>query len=256
MKGKQLPFQIATPHNCRLRLAFAMVSLLTGTIVGSCSADPSGPEQPEETLSITFDFKLGAQGFTAGFADYPPDRAEIYELTSDYRQLPAPLESQSALFISGVNRSDDLFMYYKGSIDSLSPGSRYTVTVSLGIATEVPSGCFGVGGAPGESVWIKAGVSGTEPVAVLDGSHLRMNIDIGRQFNSGEHAVVLGDISNSRNCEQPRQWELKSFENRSTPISITVPSNGQVWLLFGVDSGYESLTEIYFTRASVTLTPL
>ena len=40
----------------------------------------------------------------AGFADYPPVDAEIYELTSDYRRLPPPLESQSALFITGVNK--------------------------------------------------------------------------------------------------------------------------------------------------------
>ena len=74
------------------------------------------PGVPAEDVAFTVDFHRGPQGFIAGFADYPPSDAEIYELTSDYRRLPPPLESQSALFISGVNRSDDLFMFFKGPI--------------------------------------------------------------------------------------------------------------------------------------------
>ena len=61
------------------------------------------PGVPAEDLAFTVDFHRGPQGFIAGIADYPPANADIYELTSDYRGLPPPLESQSALFISGVN---------------------------------------------------------------------------------------------------------------------------------------------------------
>ena len=50
------------------------------------------------------------------------------------------------LFISGVNRSDDLFMFFKRPIAGLSPGGHYIVTVSVEIATDTPAGCFGVGG--------------------------------------------------------------------------------------------------------------
>ena len=39
------------------------------------------------------------------------------------------------------------------------------------------------------------------------------------------------------------------------PAPITIPADGRVWLLIGADSGFESRTEIYFTRASVTFTP-
>ena len=117
-------------------------------------------------------------------------------------------------------------------------------------------GCVGVGGAPGESVWIKAGATAVEPLPVRDGFYLRMNVDIGSQSAGGEQAVVLGNIANSRGCEQPRRWEIKSFQSRSTPIPISIPSNGQAWLLFGSDSGFEARTEIYFTRAAVTFTPM
>ena len=206
-------------------------------------------------MTIHFDFDEGPLGFVAGFADYLPAHEEIYELTAGHRALPPPLESQSGLFISGVNRSDDLFMFFKGPIDGLTPGASYGVEVSVEIATSTPAGCFGVGGAPGESVWIKAGVTAEEPVAVMEDSYLRMNIDIGSQSSSGTQAVVLGNVANSRQCELAREWELKALESESTPAGITVADDGRVWLLMGADSGFESRTEVYFTRAVVTLVP-
>ena len=235
------------------RRGLAIVTLSLAALLGGCSGQPT---EPSDALTFTFDFHRGPQGFTAGFADYPPAHTEIYELTSGYRALPAPLESRSALFISGVNRSDDLFMFFKGPIGGLRPGALYGVTVGLEIATNTPAGCVGVGGAPGESVWIKAGATAVEPLPVREGAYLRMNIDVGNQSRGGAHAVVLGNIANSRSCEQPRQWERKSFQSLTTPEPISAPPDGRVWLLFGADSGFESRTAIYFTRASVTFTPL
>ena len=232
------------------------VTLLTGVVIGVLAGGCSSlPSDTGEAMTFRFDFDEGPLGFVAGFADYPPAHEEIYELTSGHRALPAPLESQSGLFISGVNRSDDLFMFFKGPIVGLTPGASYAVEVSVEIATSTPAGCFGVGGAPGESVSIKAGVTAEEPVAVMDDSYLRMNIDIGSQSNSGTQAVVLGNVANSRQCEQPREWELKALESESAPAGISVPADGRVWLLIGADSGFESRTDVYFTRASVTLTP-
>ena len=236
-----------------LRSSAISLALLIALFNGNCSRDPNGPS---DVLEFTFDFNRGPQGFTAGFADYPPANESIFELTSDHRPLPSPLDSRSALYVSGVNRSDDLFMYFKGPIEGLSPEQTYGVTVSLEIATETPTGCVGVGGAPGESVWIKAGVTATEPLAVLSGSYLRMNIDIGRQSSGGDQVVVLGNIVNSRSCEQPSRWERKSYPPQTTSAPVSIPPDGRVWLCFGVDSGFESKTEIYFTSASVTFTPM
>ena len=193
------------------------VALFIGAAVVALSAGcRSLPTDTGEAMTFHFDFDEGPQGFVAGFADYPPAHEEIYELTSGHRALPPPLESQSGLFISGVNRSDDLFMFFKGPIARLAPRARHAVEVSVEIATSTPSGCSGVGGAPGESVWIKAGVTVEEPVAVMDDSYLRLNIDIGSQSNSGTQAVVLGNVANSRPCEQSPEWEVKAPESEST----------------------------------------
>ena len=125
--------------NNPLRAAAALLAAM----LGGCSGSPAAPT---DALTFTFDFRRGPQGFVAGFADYPVGNAVIFELTSDYRALPPPLASESALFISGVNRSDDLFMFFKGPVDGLSPGASYDVTVSVEIATDVPAGCVSAGG--------------------------------------------------------------------------------------------------------------
>ncbi|MXW09432.1 MAG: hypothetical protein F4X47_06940 [Gammaproteobacteria bacterium] len=242
--------------NGRGFVPYPVVMLFVGvaivTLSGGCR---SLPTDTVDVMTFHFDFDEGPQGFVAGFADYPPAHEEIYELTSGHRALPPPLESQSGLFLSGVNRSDDLFMFFKGPIVGLTPRASYAVEVSVEIATSTPSGCVGVGGAPGESVWIKAGVTAEEPVAVMEDTYLRMNIDIGNQSNGGTQAVVLGNVANSRSCEQSAEWELKALERQSIPASLAVPADGRAWLLIGGDSGFESRTDVYFTRASVTLTP-
>ena len=234
------------------RPGFAVVTL--GALIGGCSGHPT---EPTHTLTFNFDFSRGTQGFVAGFADYPPDHADSYELTSGYRALP-PLAGVSVRLVHIRDQPERRSLHVLQGTRSagLLPGSRYGVTVSVEIATDTPAGCVGVGGAPGESVWIKAGATAVEPLPVRDGSYLRMNVDIGNQSVGGTQAVVLGNIANSRSCEQPREWERKSLQGGSTPVPISTPSNGQAWLLFGVDSGFESRTAIYFTRAAVTFTPL
>ncbi len=78
-------------------------------------------------------------------------------MVADRRPLPAPLQPSPALFLGGDNRSDDLFMFYKAHVGGLLPGASYFVRFEVEVATNVPMGCVGIGGAPGESVWVKAG---------------------------------------------------------------------------------------------------
>ena len=214
--------------------------------------------RPTDALAFTSNFHRGEQGFVGDFADYPPAHKEIYFLTADYRPLPPPLAPHSALYATGSNRSDDLFMYFKGQVGGLVPGASYAVSASVEIATDVPSGCVGIGGAPGESVYVKVGATAVEPTSALDDlGHLRMKIDKGNQSRGGENAVVLGNITNSRTCEQwSPQWERKSFPGQSIPAPVTAAEDGRIWLLFGTDSGYEGTTWIYFTRATVAFTPI
>ncbi len=205
-----------------------------------------------ESQTVKLNFDAGTHGFVADFSGYPPSDAIHYQLESAHRRMPAPLDSESGLFISGKNLSAGLFMFFKGSVGGLVPGARYAVTAGAEIATSVPAGCAGAGGPPGESVWIKVGASDIEPFPEHQDDWLRMNIDIGGQSHSGKNAQVLGNVANSRRCEQTRQWERKSFPAGAITSPVTASPDGRAWILLGVASGFESRTEIYFTQAWAT----
>lgn len=224
-------------------------------VLAACSTENTPPEAAPD-LRVDFDFTQGAQDWVAGFADYGQGQEEFYELTADYRALPPELGAdRSALFISGRNYSDDLFMFYKRRIDGLKPGGAYHVRFEVQIATEVPSGCAGAGGSPGEDVFLKAGASDVEPIAVAEGEGYRMNIDKGNQSVGGTAALVLGNIANSRPCDLSGDFpswdfELKTLESGSSPFFVTADENGAVWLLVGTDSGFEGTTRLYYTQFS------
>ena len=51
------------------------------------------------------------------------------------------------------------------------------------------------------------------------------------------------------------RYELKEFDSGSTPITITADASGRLWLVVGIDSGFEGTTTVYITRVSVSLDP-
>ena len=185
----------------------------------------------------------------AGFADLPADfEPSIYELDSGHRPLPSGLAG-NGLCIQGHNRSDDLFMFFKRRIDGLRADATYAVFASLDLATNVPSGSFGIGGSPGESVFVKAGASTVEPVA--EGENLRMNIDKGNQANGGESMVVLGNVAHPKVVGE--EYRIKSLDNADNPVNATTDGKGGLWLIVGTDSGFEGLSTFYYARIAYTL---
>ena len=208
------------------------------------------------SLGFDYDFARGPSGWVEGFADYPSGQDELFMLEADYRALAPPLDtSRSALYIAGTNRSDDLWMYYKTEV-ALPADTTYRVRFDVQIATNVPSGCLGVGGAPGEGVTVKAGVSLVEPDRELDAAGWwRMNVDKGQQTQGGEDAVVIGDLANSRSCEQGFEWELKRLASGQS-LMITTDSTGRAWLFVGTDSGFESRSAVYYTRFRAFFDPM
>jgi hypothetical protein len=39
-------------------------------------------------------------------------------------------------------------------------------------------------------------------------------------------------------------------------VDVTADSNGRVWLLVGSDSGFESITSLYYTQVLATFEPI
>jgi len=225
--------------------------MIFGIILAFFAACNNGDDTGNEPVELTFDFSGGAAGWTGDFADYPIGEAESYELDYEISTLPAPLDENEAAFVlTGTNMSDDLFMFMKKKITGLSPNAIYNADFTVEFATNVPDGTVGIGGSPGESVFIKAGATHVEPVPVEDDmDYYRMNIDKGGQSQGGSDMVVVGDFSNDTDQEI---YVLKTVSNE-TPFTVTTNQNGELWLIVGSDSGFEGNTTIYYNVVGVNL---
>ena len=65
------------------------------SVGGCCSLylfSCGGNIQPEPGQLFQFDFANGAQGWSAGFSDYPAGQEAFFELTSGIKPLPSPLD--------------------------------------------------------------------------------------------------------------------------------------------------------------------
>ncbi len=209
----------------------------------------STPTEVPREMEFKFTFAEDAEGWTFGFADLPADYDQSsFELDSGYRELPSGLKG-NGLFLQGHNRSDDLFMFLGKLAEGLGPERRYRVRVTVDLATNVPAGLVGVGGSPGESVYVKAGVSAVEPMVVADeAGWLRINIDKGNQANDGRHMVVLGNLAHPE--INGDEYRIKTLGNQDNPIEVVTDTEGRAWLTIGTDSGFEGLTTVYYSRIS------
>jgi hypothetical protein len=216
---------------------------------------PTGCLFPTDTLTESFtvelNFRTGDHGWVPGFSDFHPDQEDGMGLMAGLEPLPGSLgDTGTGLFIAGTNHSDDLFMFWKRQEQGFPPGMRLRVRFMVEFATEAPTGCAGVGGAPGESVFVKAGVSAEEPTAILveeNGPYWSMNIDKGNQAQEGLNARVLGHTGNQASGCDDFVWELKVLEEHGA-FETTVGPDGSLWLFFGTDSGFEGRTRLYYTR--------
>jgi len=218
----------------------------------------------KNTVEIKYNFKSGALGWTAGFADYPPNIGTGYRLDAGIRLMPRKLTRvpQRGFYIQGNNHSADLFMFLKRRLtvaDGIVAGQTYRVEYVITLASNAPSGCVGIGGPPGESVFLKAGASPIEPLAVLQSNgYLRMNVDKGNQSQSGTAVSVAGDIANGIPCEQAFPLLpfalIERFHQHTTNVKAN--ADGELWLLVGTDSGFEGLTRLYYQSIRVRLVPV
>ena len=131
-----------------------------------CSCSFSDADKGISVFSVSFDFSQSEEDWKADFADLPlnDEDSNFYELKYAYTNLPANLATQKAMMLSGNNHSDDLFMFIKRKVTGLNPNTSYTLVFDVELASNAPKGSVGIGGSPGESVYLKAGASEIEPV--------------------------------------------------------------------------------------------
>lgn len=244
---------VLPPGRVRPRWSRVMPLVVAGLlpIAAACGGGADAPTGPAQPVSITVDFREGAQGWTAGFADYPVADSALYALEAGIRPLPAG-RSGSGFLLAGTNRSDDLFMFVARRVTGLAPGALYQATASVSFLSAAGTGCVGAGGAPGEAVIVKFGAVPFEPRQAGFG----INLDKGNQSVGGSQAVVLGHVGiDGLGCDGGQYAERTLATPTGPVITVRADAAGAVWLLVGTDSGFEGRTALYYTRLSVTLTP-
>jgi hypothetical protein len=227
-------------------------ALLCGLLLSGCG----GLDAVAEPTARRFQFQAEpGNEIRFGFAEYPPGQAENFDLEAGWEPIPRQFGT-NGIYLNGNNRSDDLFMFFATRMTGLASNARYTVTFSVQLYTREGEGCVGIGGAPGESVFVKAGLTRFQPQVLDDGSGLlRMNVDKGNQSESGSDAIVIGDLAGSRqNCGR-QSYELKNLSSSPQTFNFTTDVDGDAWLMVGTDSGFEGETRVYYTEVLVDFQP-
>jgi hypothetical protein len=230
-------------------------------LLSACGGDDI-PDIQTNVKQLQVSFNDNLDGWKAGLSDYTANDTD-YEFSSGQVELPASLNTPSieifppinpkGFKLSSHNRSDDLFMFITKYYEGLEANHLYDFDFELTFATNAQKNCIGIGGAPGEAVTIKAGASKIEPKAINSGNNFySMNIDKGNQTLGGLDAIVLGDFANDLECGDPNtDYRKKTLRSDRGRFSAYTDAQGGIWILFGTDSGYEGLTQIYFMNAKV-----
>lgn len=202
---------------------------------------------------FTYTFSNGYEGWEGDFADYPAQDSVFYELAFTRTGLPAPLNTaRQALKITGNNHSDDLFMFIRRKITGLQPNTGYQVQIDMEVASNAPTNGIGVGGAPGEGVVFKAGLTRIRPRKVLDNSGFYlMNIDKANQSVPGTDMDTLGHAGVT---DTTTAFALIHRSNAGHVFSFTTDSLGEGWVCIGTESGFESTTTLYYSEITLAFT--
>ncbi len=241
------------------RFFVTAVTLVVTVVAVGCRDDETRPRP----VTVLTEFHEGAGRWEAGFADFG-DVHEPLDRGAGLSELPPSIPDRGPAFrVSGDNKSGDLFMFLTRPVtgdDGVVVGARYDVEIRVRFASDAPSDCVGIGGAPGESVYLKAGATGVRPRAVLERGEYRMNVEKGNQAGGGPAATVIGDVANGVPCEQalgegPPPYRVVE-RSGALPRAVTAPSDATLWLLVGTDSGFEGTTTIYYTEIEARLVPV
>lgn len=247
-------------------LAIVLAATLAACTSGAGPQDGDRVDEPPpsaevDAVAASWDFGDGSDGWASDIADYS-DATRPDDFLSETGAAPPGLDEGEGFFhLAATNTSDDLFMYLRREVGPelpLEPDTAYRVDFMVEFASNAPSNCMGIGGAPGEAVWLKVGATAEEPVPVSEDGSTDLSVDKGGQSQGGPAADVAGDVANGIPCEQAQEQDLpyamKTLEHTfSEPVTTT--ADGALWLLVGTDSGFEGRTSLYYDRIAVTLTP-
>ncbi|WP_133127142.1 hypothetical protein [Legionella nagasakiensis] len=235
-----------------MKRPFLFIFFLVGTLSAFASNTPD-----IKTYKYTFSKR---EHFKVSFADYPKGQETFFELQfKNGTVLPGEINTHlHGLKISGNNHSDDLFMYAYKKVSGLKPNTTYHVSFSLEFASDATAGSWGIGGSPGDSVYVKIGAVAHEPQRYTDNfNNYQIDLDKGNQKLDGKDMILIGTFGVDTENSIYRLKTLPYLPNEEmqaklTNYTVTTNNKGEAWLVLGTDSGYEGTTTIFYTNLSVT----
>ena len=239
---------------------------LSVAMVGSCGGDGDSSNGPTTTsgsgdaVMLVDDFENGSGGWASDMSDFS-EATRPDDFLSETGSAPPGFDADDGfVHLAATNTSDDVFMYLRrqvGRDDGLEPSTAYEIGYTVEFASDAPTGCAGIGGAPGEAVWLKVGASSDEPVPVNSDGDVRLSVDKGNQSQAGQAAVIAGDVANGIPCEEALDSDRPpdAMVERTASIEATTDDDGNLWLFFGTDSGFEGRTSIHYDRIEVDFSP-
>jgi hypothetical protein len=196
--------------------------------------------------TFTFDFNIGIEGWRGDFADYPEGDSVRMELVYAYGPMPENIsKTRKGIRLAGNNLSDDLFMFITRRLSGFMPNTTYEVLFNVRFASNAPTEAFGIGGAPGESVIMKVGITNIEPKKELKGTYYLMNIDKGNFNEGGADMITIGHVGVAPTTTQ--FTEIVRNNSYANVFKLQTNSRGEAWVIIGTDSGYSGITSLYYT---------
>lgn len=199
---------------------------------------------------ITLDFTDTQAGWFSDFADLPMDSERTprsdFELEGTYSD--GPFDGAKTYKLSGNNLSSDLFMFISKKIDQLTPNQTYYALVSVDLYSNIPTGLVGIGGSPGESVYLKAGILDFKPTVYTEAGFDYLNVDKGNQAQEGTEMINLGNITHNGSTQD---YQLIQ-RNHSELIVFKSNADGEAWVILGTESGFMGTTTLYYNQVRIT----
>lgn len=229
-------------------MARIFLLLMTLSFFASCDKDGDIKNTKRE---FTYTFENGTIGWASFFSDYPVGSEEQFQLTFQPANLPPPLDvNTTAIMVSGINHSDDLLSFITRKIDSLQPNRQYKITFDIDLASNTPSNSVGIGGSPDLAFGV--GAIPFEPLNDPDtGNWYRPNFNSQLQSRlSNDTIQMVGTIGVG---EDATEYRLINRNNKNEPLLATTNNKGELWIMMGIDSGFEGATTLYYKTIRVTL---
>lgn len=164
--------------------------------------------------------------------------------------MPDIAPVQNGLRMVGDNFSDDLFFFIKRKIEGLLPNTKFQIIFSIDIVTNMPPNAIG-----GADLMLKAGATIIEPQKIIIDDagipYYRMNINKDNQSQSDAAMDTLGHINH--NVPDNFNYHLVNYKNEMKPFEIPSDSNGEIWVIIGAESQFETTAEFLVANIEFTL---